>query len=387
MRRVGKIQLGGIKKTIGGGALALTLALAAAAAYRTHDESDSEIFAKAYPQVSGTRLDGCEVCHSRVTAPPAGQQGGQAVVHNSCDSCHQATDYGRKKADVLTPFGIDYLKHGRDAAALEAIARLDSDGDGATNADELAALTNPGDAASSPEKPAAAHVILSYGELAKRLKARTQAMFVNVAKYKNGDSYSDVRGFRLIEVLEAAGVSKDAQSVDAISLDGYVTTFSIEQLRKTFPQAAPVFGLDKETLGECGWVSYGAKGLEAGKPLPPADILLSFEENGQPYPAASIDAEGRLVGSGPLRVAAPQMTSPGVPDLSANAAEACVQKVPEIHRYHREYEKNADYCAKAVVALRVNPLPPGVVDIDWPKYAKQAVESKSVVVFGAITAR
>jgi hypothetical protein len=145
-----------------------------------------------------------------------------------------------------------------------------------------------------------------------------------------------------------------------------------------------VFGLGKETLGECGWVRYEAKNLKEGVPLPAAQILLAFEENGRGYAPASIDDGGRLNGAGPLRVVAPQMKNPGVPDISVNATEECAQKVPEKYRYNRDYEKNADYCVKAVVAIRVNPLPPGEIDIDWPQYAKQAIEGKSIVIFGAL---
>jgi hypothetical protein len=78
------------------------------------------------------------------------------------------------------------------------------------------------------------------------------------------------------------------------------------------------------------------------------------------------------------------MRGPGIPDQPINATEACVQKVPEKHRYNRGYEKNADYCVKTVVAIRVNPLPPGELDIHWLRYAERMIEEKSVVIFGAI---
>lgn len=366
------------------GAAFLLVAGAGTAAYRTHQETDSETFVTAYPHLAGSRMDTCDACHSRISAPPPGAKEG-AVVLSSCDSCHRVTDYGRRKGDTLNPFGRDYLEAGRDAGAFGAIAARDSDRDGFSNADEIRAATHPGDAASRPDLPAAPHVILSLDELKKRdVPVLEQALFVNVSKSRDGDSYSDLGGFRLIDVLEAAGMRKGASSVDVISLDGYTTTFSIEQLRKKYPQAAPVLGLDEATLGECGWVRYGARGLRAGVPLPDADILLSFTVNGEPYPAASISAEGRLVGSGPLRVVAPQMKNPGIPDISSRATEACVARVPERHRYNREYEKNSDYCVKAVVALRVRPLPEGTIDLDWTRHAAAAVAEKSVVVFGAV---
>ena len=84
MQLAGKLNIG----IIGTVAVMLALTLAVAtAAYKTHrNEEDSEIFLKAYPQTSGTRIDSCDVCHSRTMADSVGQQGGQAVSINSCDS-------------------------------------------------------------------------------------------------------------------------------------------------------------------------------------------------------------------------------------------------------------------------------------------------------------
>ncbi|MBN2321404.1 MAG: hypothetical protein JXR49_20160, partial [Acidobacteria bacterium] len=89
-------------------------------------------------------------------------------------------------------------------------------------------------------------------------------------------------------------------------------------------------------------------------------------------------------GSGPFRVIAPQMKNPGIPDLSIRATNACVEKLPAKFHYNRNYEKNSDYCAKAVVAIRVNPMPAGTMDIDWPLLTVKAIEEKSIVIFGAL---
>ena len=369
------------------GGLVFMLALTSASAYfrGIHREPDSDLFFKTYPQLIETRLDGCGVCHISTIALAPGQTNGNAVPVSYCDSCHALTDYGRKPGNTLTPYGMDYLKHGRGTAALAAIEKLDSDGDGVTNGDELTALTNPGDAKSAPGLRPAAHVVLSYDDLIKKgVTVVENALFINSAKSRDGDGYSDIRGFPLIEVLKTAGLSENATSVDVISLDGYFSTFSMDQLHRTYPQSEPIFGLGSETLGECGWVRYEAKNLREGVPLPGAKILLSFEENGRSYTPASIDDKGRLNGMGPFRLTAPQMKNPGVPDMSSNLPEQCAMKIPEKYRYHRDYEKNADSCVKAVVAIRVNPLPPGEIDIDWPQYVKKAVEEKSVVIFGSI---
>jgi hypothetical protein len=364
-------------------AVSMMALLAAFAAYKTHSETDSDLFFKTYPQAIGTKLDGCDVCHVRIKALPPGQKSGKNVILSNCDSCHFLTDHGRKKGNTLTPFGRDYLLNGRNAAAFAAIAGIDSDSDGVSNLVELKAFTNPGDPQSAPDKKPAPYVIASYDELVKKgIRAQEQTIFVNVTKSKDGDSYSTLRGFKLIEVLEAAGMAKGATSVDVISVDGYSATFSIEQLRQSYVQAAPVFGLGKDALGECGWVRYEAANLKEGIPLPPANILLTFEENSRKYEPARINEQQRLVGNGPFRIVAPQMKNPGLPDISSKATEACNQKVPEKYRFNRNYEKNSDYCVKAVVAIRVNPLPKGVMDIDWPQYAKKVIDEKSVVIFG-----
>jgi hypothetical protein len=363
-------------------------AVAGLSAYKTHSEKDSGLFFSTYPHLTGTRLDGCEACHSRISALPPGATKGKAVVLSSCDSCHRITDYGHKMGATLNAYGRQYLDAGRDKAAFAAIAALDSDGDGSQNGAELKAGTNPGDPQSAPDRKPAPHVMVALSELIQKgVPAYVQPIFVNVTKSKDGDSYSDLRGFKLIEVLEAVGLTKEATSVDVISVDGYMATFSIEQLRRSYPQAAPIMGLDKATLGECGWVRYGAGNLKEGIPLPDADILLTYEVNGEPYPPASINAENRLKGSGPFRIVAPQMKNPGIPDLSSRATAACVEKLPSKFHYNRNYEKNSDYCVKAVIAIRVNPMPSGTMDIDWPRHAAKAIEEKSVVIFGALNPR
>ncbi len=360
-------------------------AAAGIAAYGTHTEPDSALFLKKFPHLIGTKLDGCGTCHVRITAPPPGEKGNAAVLLSSCDSCHNITDYGRKKGETLTAFGRDYMKAGRDEAAFSAIAELDSDGDSFSNTAELDASANPGDPKSAPDNKPAPHVVFSLaGMLDKKLPVQEQTIFVNVSKSKDGDSYSDIRGFKLMDVLKAAGVSAAARSVDIISIDGYETTFSMDQLRRSYKQSTPVFGFDNETFGECGWVRYNSKNLSEGVSLPDADVLLSFEINGEKYQPAKMDENGRLTGAGPFRVVAPQMKNPGPPDNSSKASEACTLITPEIHRYNRNYEKNSDYCVKAVVAVRVNPLPPGTMDIDWSHFLKQTESGGGIVIFGAI---
>ena len=76
-----------------------------------------------YPNISGTKLDGCTLCHT-----------------------------GTPSENTLNSYATDYRSHSHDFSAIEG---LDSDGDGFTNLAEIQALTFPGDAADPPGSPTA----------------------------------------------------------------------------------------------------------------------------------------------------------------------------------------------------------------------------------------
>ena len=247
------------------------------------------------------------------------------------------------------------------------------------------ARTLPGDPDAHPDLAIAPQRTLTLDQLKKRLPVYTTPQFMNVSKSPDGDRYDDLTGFLLMDVLIAAGVADFAESVDVIGIDGYAKTFTIAQLKQMYEQAAPVFGLGKSDLGECGWVQYNAARLVAGEPLPLAGVMLTFAMNGQDYEPAHMDPQsGKLRGSGPFRSAAPQMLHPGAPDQSSRADAACIAAVPEKYHYHKNNEKNSDYCVKAVAALRVNPLPKGTRDPQWQPHAMNLIRDKSILVYGAL---
>ncbi|WMW21570.1 PGF-CTERM sorting domain-containing protein [Methanolobus mangrovi] len=66
---------------------------------------------------------------------------------DSCVTCHTE--------DALTPYGMDVLASGLNFTSIED---SDSDSDGFTNMEEIAALTSPGDANDYPETVADAEV-------------------------------------------------------------------------------------------------------------------------------------------------------------------------------------------------------------------------------------
>jgi hypothetical protein len=179
-------------------------------------------------------------------------------------------------------------------------------------------------------------------------------------------------------------VADAASSVDFLSADGYERTFTVAELMRTWPQAPPVLGLGTNDLGSCGWVSYRARGLDAARPLAPASVMLAFEQDGQTLPKAAPDAKtGRLVGSGPVRLIAPQfVVSP--PDLPQTADASCAARVAAAHRFHEDYDHNGGKNVSAVVAVRINPLPKGTRDIDWQTPAVRALANEEIVFFGAL---
>ncbi|MFH1538595.1 MAG: GEGP motif-containing diheme protein [bacterium] len=368
-------------------AIILVSTASALAYYAAHKDKDSPVVLGVYPQLAGTALDGCCLCHRGGEALAPGDSSGKAVKVGSCDFCHDLVRGKEKHARLtLNSYGLDYLEAGADAGALRAIEEKDSDGDGVSNGEEIESLTPPGDPSKKPGLPAAPLKILSLDELKKSgIPILEQTIFVNVSKSPEGDSYRTFRGFMLKDVVALAGAREDSASVDVISIDTYQKTFSFAQLGEAYPQAEPVFGFGKDDLGDCGWVRYDAPSLEPGKPLPDANILLTFETQGSEYGPAEYDSEtGTLKGYGPFRLVAPQMVNPGPPDSSSRATPECAAKAPAEYKYHKDYEKNSDYCVKSVIAIRVNPLPPGTTDPDRRKDALEHLKSGRIVIYGNI---
>jgi tungstate transport system substrate-binding protein len=354
-------------------------------AYKGHDnDKDVQTLLAVYPALRGTAADSCATCH--VSGTVNGIVGSPGARHvNHCDFCHETFVRGRRPArQTLNAFGVAYLAAGRGADAVRAIAGRDADGDGASNEIELGQGTNPGDSSSNPSAPQAPRRVVTLAELRGLSPVVSEAVFLNSTKSRSGDSYSDYRGNRLDQVLDAVGLAPEANAVDLLSADGYETTFTLTELRAAWPQGRPLLGRGREDLGACGWVTYGARGLDARKALPAAHIMLAFEENGQAFEKARVDpATGRLVGKGPLRVVVPQFRA-SPPDLPETADAACSSKVAPAERFHADYDHNAGKSAYAIVAIRVKPLPRGTRDVDWLASAAKTLAADQVVVFGAL---
>lgn len=354
-------------------------------AYRGHaNDDDVKAVLSVYPALKGTPVDSCATCHVRGDVKAA-----RGVrTENHCDYCHALlVRQKRDPKETLSRYGREYLDAGRNAAAVRALAAKDSDGDGFANEVEFTAGTDPGDPASNPSVPAAPSRTYAVSELRRLAPVVETTVLLNSTKSRSGDSYSDYRGYPLWDLLQAVGLANGASAVDLLAADGYERTFTLDELRTSWPQAAPVMGLGKQDLGACGWVSYGSRHLEAGKALPRARVILAFDENGQALEPARLDpSTGRLAGKGPLRAIVPQFElSP--PDLPQVADPACAARVVPAHRFHEEYEHNAGASSYAIVAARVTPLPKGTRDIDWRSAAPRLLAGEQIVVFGALTRR
>lgn len=95
----------------------------------------------------------------------------------SCNSCH--VDGG---GSPLNAYGKSFDHAGHNAAAFTLIAAQDSDADGFSNADEGAAKSNPGNAASTPNKPG------NWLDVENLIPKPVQNAFAEVKAYKPLDA-------------------------------------------------------------------------------------------------------------------------------------------------------------------------------------------------------
>jgi hypothetical protein len=366
-------------------ATALALIASAYSAYKGHaNDADVNAILSAYPALKNSAVDSCATCHKSGEVPDVEKQRGTRH-ENSCGYCHAV--YVQKKRDIkktLSRYGTDYLAAGRGVEAVKTLAAKDSDGDGFSNDSEFVKGTNPGEPASNPSASIAPYRIYTSSEISELSPVISATVFLNTSHNKAGDFYNQYRGNDVYEMLKAAGLSDEAESVDFISLDGFEGAFSIEELKTSWRQAAPVLGLGKTEANPCGWVNYNAPGLDAKKALPSIRVMLAFEENGQKIETARMDSEtGKIKGTGPLRLVVPQYhISP--PDLPQYAEKSCQDKAAPEHRFNAAYDHNGGRSSFSIIAIRVNPLPKGTRDFEWEKVRDQFVAGEKLAIFGAL---
>jgi hypothetical protein len=364
----------------------VVLALFAFAAYHHQGERDSGNFLKIHPEKAGGKLDHCALCHGGGQMDP-GREGGTKVTLGSCQWCHSTYGYDRKGplAETLNAYGRDYLKHGRDAAAVTAIAGLDSDGDGFGNRDEIQADRFPGSAADDPGKTAAPMKVYARAQL-EALPRHTQFLLQNAAKSQ--DAYAEFSGVTMEALLRDAGILDSASGITVFSPDGWSQYHPLRPIDD--PAMYPVCGAYPEAVyhhpPEAESVcDYSAPSCSRHKPGERIKVrgglrlLLALEREGRPLSPAVLSKENKLDGEGPYRVIVPQK-APSPPDRSSKSTE---QGGP--WAYHADWDHNAGSSTRAVTMIRVEPLPPGTTDIDTFEAGWKYVDEAKIVVYGAIT--
>lgn len=116
----------------------------------------------------------------------------------ACNACH--VDGG---GSPLNAYGKAFEQAGQNAAAFALIAAKDSDADGFSNADEGAAKSHPGDAASTPDKPG------NWLNVENLIPKPIQAAFAEVKTYKPLDAL-----FTDSDIERAAGMGVSLSKTD-----------------------------------------------------------------------------------------------------------------------------------------------------------------------------
>ena len=349
-------------------------------AYKGHEQGDScNAVVRVYPATAGTRLDNCVLCHT--AGVPT--ESGPALRLNACDYCHYLHEENRPLNESLNSYGKTYVSAGGVQQAIHDIAPLDSDGDGYSNDAEVKQGHFPGDAASYPANPPCPYRTLSLDRI-RAMPAHTQFLLVNPTRQRYA-YYASYTGVRLSDLLASAGVNLEgATGITVFAPDGYAKTFSLEQATKEYPQGIFYAGLDDKTLGdENGFVKYPDAlphaGLRDGDPIPAEQfMLLGYDRDGAPLDASRRDPDTqRLRGEGPLRLVRPLDFSP-MPDRGALHSEGhedyCYDPVNRDH--------NAGDMVRAVVGIRVEPMPEGYEEFDMIGNGWACLKERRLIVYG-----
>jgi hypothetical protein len=307
------------------------------------------------------------------------------LAGSSCDNCHDLLLHGDGglAAETLNGFGKDYLASGRSIEALRDIQRSDSDGDGFSNGEEIEEGRYPGSDLSRPGQETAATLTVRVEEIYE-LSTHSQFMLANNTQQRF-DDYLTYRGVTVEELLAHLEIDfSGATGITVIAPDGYQKSLPFAMVTEVFPQPAFFGGLGSETLGaECALVNYPEElpaELADGSPIPGEHrLLLAFQRNGQPLDPVELDVtEGKIEGEGPLRLVVPE-ARPGAPDRgSSYSPSSC----GDGYDFRPDADHNAGHMVRGVVAIRIDPMPPGVEEFDFMNGGWAYLEADELVVYG-----
>jgi len=358
-------------------------------AYHHGGDTDSDVFAGVYTATRETKLDSCALCHSGGAYE---KSPGNRVSLGSCQWCHHEYGYDAT-GDIdatLNPYGRDYKNHGRNAAALLAIEDLDSDGDTFGNRDEITAVRFPGNADDDPTKVPAPYRVYTREEL-EAMPQHNQFLLMNTSK--SGDYYAEYGGVTVADMLDEAGILAQAQSIQVVAPDGWSQYHPLEpdgaplfyHVYGCYPVATFYYSAEADAdLADDGWCDYSAPscdGRSHGDVIAVDNglqLLLAIRRDGGYLTDGVLTADNKLDGEGPFRVVTPQNV-PGPPDQSS--------KLPDpgyLWPYDNNADHNAGFATRSATIIRVDPLPAGTTDIDTAEAGWSFVDSKKIVVYGAI---
>ena len=360
--------------------------------YQGHStDADIDNFVRSYQHTVGTRLDDCQTCHKGAAVFDDEQE---EVRANPCDYCHFVihppegwSGLPEGFDETLNRYGTDYDEAGRDAAAVLAIADMDSDEDGYTNATEIGDLRYPGDAGNYPGLPLCPVLTVTMDEI-RNMPAHSQFGLANANK-QQFDYYANYKGVKIIDLLTANGVDlTGATSVDVLAPDGYARGFTIAQITDPFPAHRFFSGLGVGDLGDdCAFVEYPVDihGYAYGDTITDEQWhILAYERDGLPLEASYLDpSSGRIRGEGPLRNVIP----PGAADDALNRPDRGMNWDTSgctLHEwdYVQTKDHNAGSMVKGSVILRINPIPPGCEEFDVINGGWAMVDAEEILIYG-----
>jgi hypothetical protein len=217
-----------------------------------------------------------------------------------------------------------------------------------------------------------------------RLPDHSEFLLNNASK--STDWYARYRGVKMRDLLEFAGISRQATAITVFAPDGFSKTFPIKDSTNVqydvlghYPHGYYYGGFDFVEY------SYDPGYHHDGHIIPDRMyLLLGYLRDGDPLTIGKLVPDptnpGRLVlqGEGPYRLIVPQKIAGG-PDRPSTAA-----KVGDGWDYDPNKDHNAGFSVRSVSAIRVEPLPAGTTDFNWQEGGWNLVDKARVVIYGAI---
>ncbi len=357
------------------------------AAYFHMGEADAPKFQQAYPDLKDSKLDDCTLCHQGGSYVDTGNK---TRTLGTCQWCHYTYGYDASGdiTKTINPYGKDYLNAGRSVSAFASIESKDSDGDTYTNKQEIAALAFPGDPEDNPGKVPAPRITYSLDEIKNNLPRHKQFLLMNTNRA--GDWYAEYEGVPLYDLLIDAGMDEATTTgVAVFSPDGFSYVYDLKPggasyyVKGTYPPASFYYDVeaDKANGGWCNYTAPSCRGRQQGDKITvdgELQLILAYLRDGADLVPGYLDEENKLGldSEGPFRTVVPQII-PGPPDQLSTAATQDV-----VWPYDRDADHNAGFSERAVVAIRVEPLPEGTADFNWYEGGWGYVDDKQVIIYG-----